>query len=85
MIISSGWYYTAVYGNLYRLKEHITFKFCHLEKSKRICAVFLPQEGFNPMPYFSMQIVTNYIYGRKHYMSVNTAMVPFTTNLSNLF
>ena len=28
-IISSGWYYTAVYGNLYRLKENITFKLCH--------------------------------------------------------
>lgn len=28
-IISTGWYYTAVYGNLYRLKEHITFKLCH--------------------------------------------------------
>lgn len=28
-IISAGWYYTAVYGNLYRLKEYITFKFCH--------------------------------------------------------
>lgn len=29
-MISAGWYYTAVYGNLYRLKEFISFKFCHL-------------------------------------------------------
>ena len=28
-LISNGWYYTAVYGNLYRLKEFITFKYCH--------------------------------------------------------
>lgn len=28
-IISAGWYYTAVYGNIYRLKEFITFKICH--------------------------------------------------------
>jgi hypothetical protein len=84
-MISSGWYYTAVYGNLYRLKEFITFKFCHLERSKRICAVFLPQEGFNPMPYFSMQTVTNYIYNRKHFMSVNTSVLPFTSNIDYLF
>lgn len=84
-MISAGWYYTAVYGNLYRLKEFITFKFCHLERSKRICAVFLPQEGFNPVPYFSIQIVTNYISNRKHYLQVTTAVLPFTTNIETLF
>lgn len=48
-------------------------------------AVFLPQEGFNPNPYFAMQIVTHYIYKRKHYMSVNTAVIPFTTSLDRLW
>lgn len=84
-MISSGWYYTAVYGNLYRLKEFISFKFCHLDRSKRVCAVFLPQDGFNPMPYFSMQTVTNYILNRKHYMAVNTLVMPFTSKLDLLF
>ena len=30
LILSPGWYFTAVYGNLYRIKEFISFKFCHL-------------------------------------------------------
>jgi hypothetical protein len=30
LIISPGWYFTAVYGNIYRIREHITFKMCHL-------------------------------------------------------
>lgn len=85
LLISSGWYYTAVYGNLYRLKEYITFKCCHFESSKRVCAVFMPQEGFNPMPYFSIQIITNYIRNRKHYLSVSTAVMPFTSSLDRLF
>ena len=84
-LISAGWYYTAVYGNLYRLKENITFKFCHFEESKRICAVYLPQDGFLPLPYFAIQIVTNYIYKRKHYMSVNTGVVSFTTSIDRMF
>jgi hypothetical protein len=84
-MISSGWYYTAVYGNLYHLKEFITFKFCHLERSKKICAVFLPQEGFNPVPYLSLQIVTNYLLNRKHYMQVTTAILPFTSSIDYLF
>jgi len=37
------------------------------------------------MPYFSLQVITNYVYGRKHYMAVNTAVLPFTTNLDRLF
>ena len=86
LIICAGWYFTAVYGNLYRLKEHITFKFCHYEPSKKICALFLPQEGqWAPFPAFSLQIVTNYIRGRKHYLSVNTAVMPFTTSIDRLF
>ena len=86
LIICAGWYFTAVYSNLYRLKEFISFKFCHYEPSKRICALFLPQEG--PMasaPVFSLQIVTNFIRNRKHYLSVNTAVLPFTTNIDLLF
>jgi len=84
-LISTGWYYTAVYGNVYRLKEFITFKFCHFEPSKRICAVYLPQDGFLPLPYFAIQIVTNYIHKRKHYMSVNIGVIPFTTSIDRLF
>jgi hypothetical protein len=46
----------------------------------------MPQESNAPaLPYFSMQIVTNYIYGRKHYMQVNTAVVPLTTSIDRLF
>ena len=30
LIVSPGWNFTAVYGNLYRVKEYITFKFCHV-------------------------------------------------------
>jgi hypothetical protein len=29
LIISLGWYLTAVYGNIYRMKESIIFKLCH--------------------------------------------------------
>lgn len=47
--------------------------------------MFLPQDGFLPLPYFSIQIVTNYIYQRKHYLSVNTGVVPFTSSIDRLF
>ncbi len=43
LVISPGWYFTAVYGNVFRIREHITFKICHLEPSKRVCVTFLPQ------------------------------------------
>jgi hypothetical protein len=47
--------------------------------------VFLPQDGFNTTPYFSIQIISHYIYKRKHYMAVNTGVVPFTTSIDRLF
>lgn len=47
--------------------------------------MFLPQDGFNPSPHFALQIVTNYLLGRKHYLSVNTAVLPFTTSIDRLF
>lgn len=37
------------------------------------------------MPYFSIQIITNYIRNRKHYLSVSTAVMPFTSSLDRLF
>jgi len=46
----------------------------------------MPQESNTPpLPYFSMQIISNYIYGRKHYMQVNTSVLPLTTSLDRLF
>jgi len=45
----------------------------------------MPVEGNNPLPYFSMQVITNYIYCGKHYMSVNTAVLPLTTSIDRLF
>jgi len=47
--------------------------------------VFMPQEGFNAIPYFSFQLITHYIYGRKHYMSINTNVMPLTSSLDRLF
>ena len=47
--------------------------------------MFLPQDGYLPVPYFAIQIVTNYIYRRKHYLSVNTGVVPYTTSIDRLF
>lgn len=85
LILSPSWYFTAVYGNLYRLKEYISFKFCHIEPSKKVCAVFSPQEASNGLPYFAFQLVTNYISNRKHYMSVNTTVLPLTTSIERLF
>ena len=30
LVVSPGWNFNAVYGNLYRIKNYITFKFCHV-------------------------------------------------------
>ena len=53
----------------------------HLENSKRINSVFMPEEGNTVLPYFAMQIVVNYISNRKHYMTINTVLAPLTTSL----
>lgn len=37
------------------------------------------------MPYFSLQIVTNYMLNRRHYLQVTTAVMPFTSNIDYLF
>ena len=37
------------------------------------------------LPYCSMQIVTNYIYNRQHFATVNTLVLPLTTSLDKLF
>jgi len=80
LILSPGWYYTAVYGNLYRIKEYISFHFCHLEPSKKICVCFMPQEAIQ-LPYCCMQIITNYIYNRQHFVTINTVVLPLTNSL----
>lgn len=43
LTLSPGWNFTAVYGNLYRVKEYITFKFCHLEPSRKVYICVTPQ------------------------------------------
>ena len=37
------------------------------------------------MPYFSLQVVTNYFHNRRHYLAVNTAVMPFTSSIDYLF
>lgn len=79
-----GWYFTAVYGNLYRSKQFISFKICHLQASKKICLVFAPQES-NQLPYFTFQIITNYLYNRQHFITINTIVLPLTCMIDKLF
>lgn len=43
LISVPGWLFTAVYGNLYRIKEYISFKFCHLESAKKSFICITPQ------------------------------------------
>lgn len=80
LLLSPGWYFTAVYGNLYRIKEYISFQFCHLEASKKVCVCFLPQE-VSQLPYCAIQVITNYIYNRQHFATVNTVVWPLTNSL----
>ena len=37
------------------------------------------------MPYFAMQIVTNYLYNRQHFVTVNTVVLPLTGSLEKLY
>lgn len=43
LVSSPGWIFSGVYTNIYRLKEHISFKFCHLEPSRRAFIALQPQ------------------------------------------
>lgn len=37
------------------------------------------------LPYCALQIVTNYIYSRQHFVAANTVVIPLTTSLDKLF
>ena len=43
LIVSPGWNFNAVYGNLYRVKNFITFKFCHVESTRKVFICVNPQ------------------------------------------
>lgn len=84
LLVTPGWYFTAVYGNLYRIKEYIMFKFCHLEPSKKICVCLLPTDN-SYIPYCNIQIITNYVYNRQHFITINNIVCPLTNSLQTLY
>jgi hypothetical protein len=58
---------------------------CHLDATKKICLGFLPQETQPSPPYFAFQIISNFFHQRKHYLEVNTIVIPVTSNVQKIY
>lgn len=85
-IACQGWHYTAIYGNFFRIKEHIIFKSSHIDPSKKFaCLVSPSKSALEPNPFFATQIVVNYRYKRQDYMTVINYVLPVSGYLNRLY
>lgn len=85
-IVSSGWNFTAIYGNFYRINQFITFQMNYIEPSRKIFALVTPSSTNQyPYPYCCIQIVTNYIYKRQSLICVSTIVQPVTGQIERLY
>ena len=85
-IACQGWHYTAIYGNFYRVKEHITFKINHVDPSRKFFALMsTSKSAIEPNPFCAIQVVMNYRYKRQDYLMVANIVQPVSGYLDRIY
>jgi hypothetical protein len=88
-IINEGWHFTSVYGNMRRLKEHISFGMVQCEGTKEFLVFLAPKKRVSSQgelpPCCTVQLVINYRYKKEHYVTVLTAIQTITGNIYKVY
>ena len=84
-ILSTGWSISATYSNMYRQNKTLSCKLNNLGQQKYIGLTFVMSSGLTYVPYFMLQIVSNYCVNRMRRIMVTTLVKPASSSLVEIY